>query len=59
MDRRHVIRLDGQNEAQGGGGCDNWVLDLGDFLPFTKRERYRRHMLRAGKRREDSKFHQG
>lgn len=31
-----------EKEAQRGILGDNWVLDLGDFLPFTKREKYRR-----------------
>ena len=31
-----------ENEAWRGILGDNWVLDLGDFLPLTKRETYRR-----------------
>lgn len=57
--RRQVIGLDVENEAGRGVGDDSWVLDLGDFLPFTEREKYRRPTLRAGKRRKDGKFHQG
>lgn len=34
------IGLD-ENEAWRGILGSNWVLDLGDFLPLTKREKYR------------------
>lgn len=37
-----TIGLDEEKEAQRGILGDHWVLDLGDFLPFTKREKYRR-----------------
>ena len=50
--RRQITGLDVENEAGRGVGGDNWVLDLGDFLPFTEREKYRRPMLRSWQEEE-------
>lgn len=48
--REIMMGLDVENEARGGIGDDNWGLDLGDFLLFTKRRRYRRRISGQARR---------
>lgn len=43
--REIMMGFDVENEVRGGIGDDNWGLDLGDFLLFIKRRRYRRRIL--------------